>query len=66
MTSGTSENGHAQFSVIIVGSGIAALVLAMLLEKACIPYDIYERATEVTSLGTYPSQPFLSVFVDLP
>jgi len=37
--------------VLIVGAGIAGLTLAMLLTKAGIPYDIYERAEKVKNLG---------------
>ena len=37
--------------VIIVGAGIGGLVLAILMEKASIPYEILERATEVKMLG---------------
>ncbi|KAF9954069.1 hypothetical protein BGZ72_004931 [Mortierella alpina] len=38
--------------VIIVGAGIGGLVLAILMEKASIPYEILERATEVKMLGS--------------
>ncbi|KAG0205053.1 hypothetical protein BGX28_003217 [Mortierella sp. GBA30] len=37
--------------VLIVGAGIAGLTLGMLLEKAEIPYDIFERVAEVKPLG---------------
>lgn len=37
--------------VIIVGAGLAGLFLAILLDKAGIPYQIYERAKEVKPLG---------------
>ncbi|KAG0056740.1 hypothetical protein BGZ83_003709 [Gryganskiella cystojenkinii] len=37
--------------VMIVGAGIAGLFLAILLDKAGIPYEIYERAQEVKPLG---------------
>ncbi|KAF9135809.1 hypothetical protein BG015_003218 [Linnemannia schmuckeri] len=38
--------------VLISGAGLAGLFLGILLEKAGIPYDIYERATEIKPLGT--------------
>jgi flavin-dependent dehydrogenase len=38
-------------SIKIVGAGIAGLFLAILLDKAGIPYEIYERAKEVKPLG---------------
>ena len=39
-------------NVIIVGAGLAGLLLAILLDKAGIPYQIYERAASVKPLGT--------------
>ncbi|KAK3835638.1 MAG: hypothetical protein J3R72DRAFT_477433 [Linnemannia gamsii] len=42
----------AHSPVIIVGAGIAGMMLAILLQKANIPYDIYERAVEVKALGS--------------
>ncbi|KAG9320405.1 hypothetical protein KVV02_005223 [Mortierella alpina] len=38
-------------SVVIVGAGLAGLLLGILLDKAGIPYQIYERAQEVRPLG---------------
>jgi len=37
--------------VLIVGAGLAGLLLAILLDKAGIPYQIYERAASVKPLG---------------
>ncbi|KAG0070031.1 hypothetical protein BGZ90_012783 [Linnemannia elongata] len=37
--------------VMIVGAGLAGLLLAILLDKAGIPYEIYERAKQVKPLG---------------
>jgi 2-polyprenyl-6-methoxyphenol hydroxylase-like FAD-dependent oxidoreductase len=37
--------------VMIVGAGLAGLLLGILLDKAGIPYQIYERAKEVKPLG---------------
>ncbi|KAG0378405.1 hypothetical protein BGX24_003939 [Mortierella sp. AD032] len=39
-------------SVIIVGGGIAGMILAMALEKSKLPYEIFERAQEVKALGS--------------
>ncbi|KAF9087646.1 hypothetical protein BGX23_007966 [Mortierella sp. AD031] len=41
--------------VMIVGAGIAGLFLAILLDRAGIPYEIYERAKEVKPLGAVMS-----------
>ncbi|KAF9899082.1 hypothetical protein BX616_003293 [Lobosporangium transversale] len=38
-------------TVLIVGAGIAGLTLGILLEKAGVPYEIYDRMTEVKPLG---------------
>ncbi|KAG0204213.1 hypothetical protein BGX33_008655 [Mortierella sp. NVP41] len=38
--------------VLIVGAGLGGLILGMLLQKADISYKIFERATEVKSLGS--------------
>ncbi|KAF8946746.1 hypothetical protein BGZ47_011490 [Haplosporangium gracile] len=38
--------------VLIVGAGLAGLTLGMLLHKAGIPFEIYERASEVKPLGS--------------
>ncbi|KAF9277910.1 hypothetical protein BGZ68_008912 [Mortierella alpina] len=37
--------------VLIVGAGVGGITLAILLEKAGVPYDVYERAVEVKPLG---------------
>ncbi|KAF9897786.1 hypothetical protein BX616_004986, partial [Lobosporangium transversale] len=39
-------------TVLIVGAGIAGLTLAILLEKAGVPYQIYDRMTEIKPLGS--------------
>lgn len=41
--------------VMIVGAGLAGLLLGILLDKAGIPYEIYERAKEVKPLGRHQS-----------
>ncbi|KAG9319573.1 hypothetical protein KVV02_001758 [Mortierella alpina] len=38
--------------VIIVGAGIGGVTLAILLERAGIPYNVYERAAEIKPLGS--------------
>ncbi|KAG9071531.1 hypothetical protein KI688_005743 [Linnemannia hyalina] len=38
--------------VLIVGAGLAGLTLAMLLHKANIPYEVFERAQESKPLGS--------------
>jgi 2-polyprenyl-6-methoxyphenol hydroxylase-like FAD-dependent oxidoreductase len=37
--------------VLIAGAGLGGLTLGMLLHKANIPFEIYERAAEVKPLG---------------
>ncbi|KAG0042899.1 hypothetical protein BGZ83_012057 [Gryganskiella cystojenkinii] len=37
--------------VLIVGAGLAGLCLAIILEKANVPYELFERATEIRPLG---------------
>ncbi|KAG0042458.1 hypothetical protein BGZ83_000442 [Gryganskiella cystojenkinii] len=39
-------------NVMIVGAGLAGLLLGILLERAGIPYQIYERSAEVKPLGS--------------
>ena len=39
--------------MLIVGAGVGGITLAILLEKAGVPYDVYERAAEVKPLGGY-------------
>ncbi|KAG9071681.1 hypothetical protein KI688_005894 [Linnemannia hyalina] len=38
--------------VLIAGAGLAGLTLGMLLHKAGIPFEIYERAAEIKPLGS--------------
>jgi len=37
--------------VLIAGAGVAGLFLGILLEKAGIPYEIFERSAEIKPLG---------------
>lgn len=41
--------------VLIVGAGLAGLLFAIVLDRAGIPYQIYDRAPIVKPLGTYSS-----------
>jgi len=38
--------------VLIVGAGIGGLALGLLLERAGVPYSIFERAATIKPLGT--------------
>ncbi|KAG9323778.1 hypothetical protein KVV02_000831 [Mortierella alpina] len=38
--------------VLIVGAGLGGVTLAILLEKAGVPYEVFERATTVKPLGS--------------
>ncbi|KAF9897907.1 hypothetical protein BX616_004780 [Lobosporangium transversale] len=38
--------------VLIAGAGLGGLTLAILLEKAQVPYEVYERVVEVKNMGT--------------
>ncbi|KAF9956430.1 hypothetical protein BGZ65_002738 [Modicella reniformis] len=46
---------HSPPRVMIVGAGIAGVFLAILLDRAKIPYEIYERASSVKQLGAVMS-----------
>ncbi|KAG9071557.1 hypothetical protein KI688_005769 [Linnemannia hyalina] len=59
MTTTTSAKTHpgtgepsTRPKVLIVGAGIGGMTLGMLLTKAGIPFDIYERAAAVKPLGS--------------
>ncbi|KAF9137677.1 hypothetical protein BGX21_006247, partial [Mortierella sp. AD011] len=45
--------------VLIVGAGIGGLTLAATLEKANIPYEIFEKASSIKPLGS-------AMFIGLP
>ncbi|KAG0049271.1 hypothetical protein BGZ83_005912 [Gryganskiella cystojenkinii] len=46
------EDKQVQIKVMIVGAGLAGLMLAILLEKLGIDYEIFERSSEVRPLGS--------------
>lgn len=50
-----SSEPTAPPTVLIVGAGIAGLLLAILLDQIDVPYQIFERAAVVKPLGT-PTQ----------
>ena len=39
--------------VMIVGAGLAGLMMGLLLDRINVPYSIYERAAEVKPLGRH-------------
>jgi hypothetical protein len=47
----STEEGKPK--VLIVGAGIGGLLLGALLEKAEIPYEIFERTSVVKPLGRF-------------
>ncbi|KAF8931256.1 hypothetical protein BGZ47_000161 [Haplosporangium gracile] len=53
--------------VLIVGAGLGGLMLGALLEKAGIPYTIFERATTVKPLGSamFIAAPMLTLLAQL-
>ncbi|KAF9123106.1 hypothetical protein BGW39_009254 [Mortierella sp. 14UC] len=48
----TERNSNGQPTVLIVGAGLGGLMLGALLEKADIPYTIFERTAQVKPLGS--------------
>ncbi|KAF9426459.1 hypothetical protein BGZ76_002756 [Entomortierella beljakovae] len=48
----TRPEATAKPEVLIVGAGIAGLMLALLLEQINIPYHVFERAQQVKPLGS--------------
>lgn len=41
-------------SVMIVGAGLGGLTLAILLQRAGIEYQVFEKSTEIKPFGTHP------------
>lgn len=58
-TNGSNDQSHqpsappARPKVLIIGAGLGGLTLGMLLHKANISFDIFERASEVKNIGKY-------------
>lgn len=48
---GKALEAQTKPEVIIVGAGLAGLLLAQLLEQIDVPYHVYERAPAVKPLG---------------
>ncbi|KAG0279757.1 hypothetical protein BGZ95_000289 [Linnemannia exigua] len=46
------ETRNKRPKVLIVGAGLGGLTLGAILQKSDIPYDIFERASEVKPLGS--------------
>ncbi|KAG9061262.1 hypothetical protein KI688_007600 [Linnemannia hyalina] len=51
MSTSPSDTTDRPPHVLISGAGLAGLFLGILLEKAGIPYNIYERAAEIKPIG---------------
>ncbi|KAG0016819.1 hypothetical protein BGZ80_008880, partial [Entomortierella chlamydospora] len=46
------SSGNTKPKVLIVGAGIGGLTLGAILEKANIPYEIFEKASVMKPLGS--------------
>ncbi|KAI1311593.1 hypothetical protein EDD11_003368, partial [Mortierella claussenii] len=46
------DKARAKPEVLIVGGGIGGMMLALLLEQLEVPYQIFERASELRALGS--------------
>ncbi|KAG0007378.1 hypothetical protein BGZ80_004728, partial [Entomortierella chlamydospora] len=46
------STGTIKPKVLIVGAGIGGLTLGAILEKANIPYEIFEKASTLKPLGS--------------
>ncbi|KAG0245537.1 hypothetical protein B0O80DRAFT_503423 [Mortierella sp. GBAus27b] len=47
-----TDSNKTQPKVLIVGAGLAGLMAGILLGRAGIPYDIFERAAEIKPIGS--------------
>ncbi|KAF9963800.1 hypothetical protein BGZ65_011256 [Modicella reniformis] len=47
-----TENDRILPKVLIVGAGLGGLMTSILLERAGIPYDVFERAPEIKPIGS--------------
>lgn len=54
MSTTSTQQSHSEGrpKVLIAGGGLGGLTMGLLLHKAGIPFEIYERATDVKPLGT--------------
>lgn len=48
----SSPQKREQLKIVIVGAGLAGLMLAILLDRMGVNYVILERAKEIKALGT--------------
>jgi len=55
-TNQQSVSPGAKPHVIIVGAGIGGLTLALLLERAAVPYVVLEKTSSIKSLGNNGNQ----------
>lgn len=53
MSAASTQHSHSEGrpKVLIAGGGLGGLTMGLLLHKAGIPFEIYERATDIKPLG---------------
>ncbi|KAK3813780.1 MAG: hypothetical protein JOS17DRAFT_779223 [Linnemannia elongata] len=54
MSAASTQHSHSEGrpKVLIAGGGLGGLTMGLLLHKAGIPFEIYERATDIKPLGS--------------